>query len=259
MNFIRFSATDYFYMKGTPFERHALHLDDFELPIGGIYGVVGETGSGKSTFCRLLAGLLPGCEHLCQLPFSGGRENVGYVFQQPEHQLFENTVREELEFSLKNFDYPRNKWGNLCEQALLMCGLESAYLDKNPMILSGGEKRRVAIASILVYEPRLLILDEPTAGVDGAGRQILIKTIINYARNGGTVVWVSHELDDILLYTENCLFFEHGRLAAFGTVYEVLRDHGSIKTDILRYVEESGCGKHKIKALLRAIARKYEK
>jgi energy-coupling factor transport system ATP-binding protein len=168
-------------------------------------------------------------------------------------------VREELEFALKNFDYPVNNWDHLCEQALLRCGLDSAYLDKNPMILSGGEKRRVAIASILVYEPQLLILDEPTAGVDGAGRQTLIQTITDYARNGRTVIWVSHELDDILLYTEKCLFFDEGRLAAFGPTYDVLCNYGDMKTDILRYVEGSACDKHKIKALLRAIARKYEK
>lgn len=256
--YIQLPAMDYFYMAGTPFESHALSISALDMPLLEIYGVVGETGSGKSTFCRLLTGLLPDREDLSHLPFDNCRENIGYVFQQPEHQLFANTVREELEFALQNFNIPMAEWPKLCEKALTRCGLSSDYLDKSPLILSGGEKRRVAIAAVLVYEPELLVLDEPTAGVDGCGRQILIKTILDYAASGKTIFWVSHELDDILLYTNRCLFFAKGKILDFDYSYQVLRRQADVKTDILRYVEKSGCQDFEIPALLQAIRRKYE-
>lgn len=212
------------YMKGTPFESLGVQVPEMELELSGIYGVLGSTGSGKSTFCKLLAGLAEGSSDVLVTPWKWNehRQQCGFVFQQPEHQVFEETVEDELTFALRNFGFEEYLWSERVAEAMGLVGLPLSFLKRDPQTLSGGEKRRVALASILAYQPRLLILDEPMAGIDGMGKKRLLETILTVARNGVTIFWVSHDLNDLLRYADRCLYFESGTLKEFGDTHRVL-------------------------------------
>jgi energy-coupling factor transport system ATP-binding protein len=240
MSKLRFQSVEIIYMENTPFERPGLILDPIGLDCPAIYGIAGATGSGKSTFCKLLVGLLPGVSGHIDYPDEnlGVHRQVGYVSQQPEHQIFASTVEEELCFALKNFEIPEQSWAERMQDALQRVGLDEQILGKDPWRLSGGEKRRVAIASILVFDPPILVLDEPTAGVDAQGRKILISTIQDCRKRGITVFWVTHDLRDILRYCEFCLYFKDSKIQDFGTPFDVLSKSDLERPPLLRILHE---------------------
>ena len=244
MSTLRFQSVEIIYMRRTPFERAGLILDPMDLDCPGIYGVAGATGSGKSSFCKLLAGLLPEISEKVEYPESGLpiHRQVGYVSQQPEHQIFASTVEEELGFALKNFEIPEKSWKMKMLDALKRVGLAEDILGQDPWKLSGGEKRRVAIASILVFDPPILVLDEPTAGVDARGRKILIQTIQDCRERGVTVFWVTHDLRDILRFAEFCLYFKDNRLAALGSPLDVLSQADLEPPPLLKILREGRGG-----------------
>jgi len=203
---------------------------DFEL--GEIVGIIGHTGSGKSTLLQHLNGLLK--------PESGEvlfedeniweskesvrkcRFGVGLCFQYPEHQLFESTVFQDIAFGPKNMGLSETEIKERVFESIKFVGLTEEYLDKSPFDLSGGEKRRVAIAGVISMKPRVLVLDEPTAGLDPVGKNDLLDLIKSYNKTtGSTVIFVSHNMDDVALVADRVLVLSEGNIVMNGTVPEV--------------------------------------
>lgn len=220
------------YSAGTPFQRSA--VDDMNLSMmdGEFLGIIGHTGSGKSTLIQHLNGLLK--------PTSGrillqGRDiwadpkkirdvrfQVGLVFQYPEYQLFEETVYKDIAFGPKNMGLDEADIDRRVRDAAAFVGLTEAMLDKSPFELSGGQKRRVAIAGVIAMEPKVLVLDEPTAGLDPAGRENLMANIRDYHRNKGkTIILVSHSMDEIARNVDRILVLKNAHVLMQGTPAEV--------------------------------------
>ncbi len=222
----------YGYSKGTPFEKGALAGVDVEFGSGEIVAVIGHTGSGKSTLLQHLNGLLKpdsgdvlfenesiysSKESLRQCRF-----NVGLCFQYPEQQLFESTVYKDVAFGPKNMGLSDEEINNRVMEAINFVGLSEEYLQKSPFELSGGEKRRVAIAGVISMKPQVLILDEPTAGLDPVGKNNLLKLIKDYnSATGSTVIFVSHNMDDVALVADRVIVMSDGKIRLDGTVDEV--------------------------------------
>ena len=219
------------YSAGTPFQRSA--VDDMNLSMmdGEFLGIIGHTGSGKSTLIQHLNGLLK--------PTSGrillqGRDiwadpkkirdvrfQVGLVFQYPEYQLFEETVYKDIAFGPKNMGLDEADIDRRVRDAAAFVGLTEAMLDKSPFELSGGQKRRVAIAGVIAMEPKVLVLDEPTAGLDPAGRENLMAKIQDYHRNKGkTIILVSHSMDEIARNVDRILVLKNAHVLMQGTPAE---------------------------------------
>ena len=217
---------------GTPFERSAVEDMSFSVEDGEFLGIIGHTGSGKSTLIQHLNGLLK--------PTSGrilldGRDiwaepkkirnvrfQVGLVFQYPEYQLFEETVYKDIAFGPTNMGKTGGELDRCVREAAKLVGLKSATLQKSPFELSGGQKRRVALAGVLAMEPRVLVLDEPTAGLDPAGREYLLANIRDFHRNrGGTILLVSHSMDEIAQNVDRILVLKSSRILMSGPPREV--------------------------------------
>jgi energy-coupling factor transport system ATP-binding protein len=221
------SSLKYSYDLHTTFEKMALQLSDFEMELPGITGIVGPTGSGKTTFCKLLAGIYE--PQFGGLSIEPEGSVISYVFQQPEHQIFEETVEAELQFAMKNFGVPMDDWDQRIFCALRDVNLEKIPLDTYPGELSGGMKRRLAIASLLVLRPNLLILDEPLAGVDPQSAQVLVHSFQRLvSKEGMCILWVCHEIKDMLLYMDKLLCFRDGEVVAQGSPYDVLPHSGYV-------------------------------
>ncbi len=222
----------YGYSKGTPFEKGALKGVNVSFEKGEIVAVIGHTGSGKSTLLQHLNGLLK--------PDSGDvlyegesiykskdsirnvRFNVGLCFQYPEHQLFESTVYKDIAFGPKNMGLSEEEIDKRVKEALGFVKLTENYLDKSPFDLSGGEKRRVAIAGVIAMKPNVLILDEPAAGLDPVGKNNLLKLIKDYNKaTGSTIIFVSHNMDDVAVVAHRVIVMNDGEVALSGTVDEV--------------------------------------
>lgn len=217
-----FVDLEWVYDAGTPFERIGLSAAPLSLNSNQVVGIIGATGSGKSTFVKLISGLLDG---IIRITFNSrilGVKEVSYVFQQPEHQLFEETIDGELEFALKNFNIPEELWPELKSKALANCGLEGLLPNQSPLTLSGGQKRRLAIASVLVYAPRVLILDEPLAGVDASSKKMLIGLMRNYISADTLVLWVSHDHEALLEWADQIILFEKNTIDFHGSVIDGL-------------------------------------
>ena len=196
------------YSAGTPFERRAVDGVNLEVAPGEFLGVIGHTGSGKSTFIQHLNGLLRPTEGRILLE---GRDiwaepkkirrvrfEVGLVFQYPEYQLFEETVYKDIAFGPANQGKTGDELDHAVREAARLVGIRDDQMEKSPFELSGGQKRRVALAGVLAMEPDVLVLDEPTAGLDPAGRENLMANIRDYHRNKGkTIILVSHSMDEI--------------------------------------------------------------
>ena len=216
------------YSRGTPFEHQALTNIDLSVYPGAYIGIMGHTGSGKSTLIQHLNGLLK--------PTSGqvllhGRDiweskasvrdakfHVGLVFQYPEYQLFEETVYQDIAFGPKNMKLDQEEIDRRVRQAAGFVGLSEDLLQKSPFELSGGQKRRVAIAGVIAMEPEVLILDEPTAGLDPAGRDAILDNIRTYHKSkGSTVLLVSHSMEEIARSVERIVVVNDGRLPFDGT------------------------------------------
>ncbi len=220
------------YSPGTPFEKTAMADVSLSVEEGDFVGVIGHTGSGKSTLVQHLNGLLK--------PTSGkvlleGRDiwaepkkirdvrfRVGMVFQYPEHQLFEDTTYKDIAFGPKNMGLSEDEIDARVRRAAAFVGLKEELLDKSPFELSGGEKRRAAIAGVMAMEPRVLILDEPTAGLDPRGRDMILEQIGAYKEeNDTTVLLVSHSMEDVARTAKKVLVMNGGRIAMYAPTAEV--------------------------------------
>ena len=217
---------------GTPFQRSAVEDMSFDVYEGEFLGVIGHTGSGKSTLIQHLNGLLKPTEGQILL---GGRDiwaepkkirqvrfRVGLVFQYPEYQLFEETVYKDIAFGPSNQGKTGDELDRCVREAARLVGIRDDQMDKSPFELSGGQKRRVALAGVLAMEPEVLILDEPTAGLDPAGRENLMANIRDYHRNkGSTVVLVSHSMDEIARNVDRILVLKNAHILMEGTPQQV--------------------------------------
>lgn len=223
----------YIYMKGSPYEKIALHDISLEIKTGEFVGIIGHTGSGKSTLIQHINGLLK--------PSSGKvlidgvdttskklkelRRQVGLVFQYPEHQLFEDTVYNDMAFGLRRRGMPDERVQPEVKKAIGLVGLGEDILSKSPFELSGGQKRRVAIAGILAMSPKILILDEPTAGLDPRGCDGILNLISNYRReSGATVILISHSMEKIAELVDRIIVMNKGAIAMDDTPKEIFRD-----------------------------------
>ncbi len=223
----------YIYMQGTPFEKKALEYINLEIGDGEFVGVIGHTGSGKSTLIQHFNGLLKptsGRVLINGIDTTGKglkelRSHVGIVFQYPEHQLFEETVYKDIAFGLRKQNLSEEEAKNEIYRVIEAVGLSNDILEKSPFELSGGQKRRVAIAGVLAMKPSILILDEPTAGLDPKGRDEVFSFITNIHKEMGiTVILVSHSMEDIARLVDRVIVMNRGRLEMDGRTEEVFSD-----------------------------------
>ena len=226
---IKISNLSYTYLAKTPNEVEALHNVSLDIPEGKITSIIGHTGSGKSTLIQTLNGLL--------LPTSGEvrvgeylvtnkkkknkrikelRKSLAIVFQFPEYQLFEETVEKDVAFGLKNYGYKEVDAIKLAHKALEEVGIDKSFYKRSPFELSGGEKRRVAIAGIIALNPDILVLDEPTAGLDPKGSKIILNLINKFNKEGKTIILVTHDMNIVLNYSDHVIVMNDGKVAFEG-------------------------------------------
>ena len=224
----------YVYSKGTSSQVHAIRDICLKIEKGELVGVIGHTGSGKSTLIQHLNGLLKGTSGTVLLDgkdiwekksdIRKVRFRVGVCFQYPEYQLFEDTVYKDIAFGPVNMGLDRDETDKRIREVISYVGLDESYLEKSPFDLSGGEKRRVAIAGVMAMQPEILILDEPCAGLDPKGRETILSMIKDYReKTGSTVLVVSHSMEDISKIATKVLVMNESRLAYYDTVDEVFR------------------------------------
>lgn len=224
----------YIYQKGSPTENHALQDVCLKIDEGEFLGIVGHTGSGKSTLIQHLNGLLKPSEgevlvngvdinqKESRAKLKELRMQVGLVFQYPEYQLFEETVENDIAFGPRSLGLSEQEIKERVQYTMELLNLDyENFRNKSPFELSGGEKRKVAIAGVLAMQPKYLILDEPTAGLDPRGRQEFLELIAMLHRQGMTIVMVSHSMDDIAQYAQKMIVMEHGQIKLSGTPQEV--------------------------------------
>ena len=229
---IKLENVTYTYMEGGPFEKTAVHNIDLTIPDGQFIGLMGHTGSGKSTVIQLMNGLLKPTDG--KITVDGSelwakdtkmrdiRFKVGLVMQYPEYQIFEETVEKEIAYGPSNIGLSEEEIKDRVEKAADLVGISKDLLSKSPFELSGGQKRRVAIAGIIAMEPKTLILDEPTAGLDPKGRdEILYKIKDLQKRMNITVIFVSHSMEDIASMADRIIVMNKGRVAMEGTPDEI--------------------------------------
>ena len=217
------------YGTGSPFEQHALRGVSLEIAEGELLGIIGHTGSGKSTLVQHLNGLLR--PHDGRILLDGTdiwadpkkirdvRFRVGMVFQYPEHQLFEDTIYKDIAFGPRNMGLSEEEVDARVRRAAAYVGLSEELLEKSPFDLSGGEKRRAAIAGVMAMEPQVLILDEPTAGLDPRGREQILAMVREYQKSRGTtVLLVTHSMEDVARVADRVLVMDHGQAAMLDTV-----------------------------------------
>ena len=220
------------YGEGTPFCRSAIQDVSFDVREGEFLGLIGHTGSGKSTLIQHLNGLLKATSGEVLLhgkdiwaepkKIRNVRFKVGLVFQYPEYQLFEETVYKDIAFGPKNMGKTGDELDRCVREAARLVGLRDSQLEKSPFELSGGQKRRVALAGVLAMEPEVLVLDEPTAGLDPAGRENLMANIRDYHRNKGrTIILVSHSMDEIARNVDRIVVLKSAHVLMQGTPKEV--------------------------------------
>ena len=232
MSILSVKDLTYVYSQGTPFEHTAVEKLNFDIERGDFVGIIGHTGSGKSTLVQMLNGLLK--------PASGSvyldginiwdkpkeirkiRFKVGLVFQYPEYQLFEETVERDIAFGPTNMGLSEKEIGERVRQSAKFVDLNTELLGKSPFDLSGGEKRRAAIAGVIAMDPDILILDEPCAGLDPLGRDILLSQIYSYHKErGNTVLLVSHSMEDVAAVCDKALVMNRSRLEMFDSTANV--------------------------------------
>lgn len=218
----------YTYSAGSPLEHIAVKDVNFDIEQGEFVGVIGHTGSGKSTLVQMLNGLLKPTSGSIELDgvniwakpkeIRKIRFKVGLVFQYPEYQLFEDTVAKDIAFGPTNMGLSPEEIENSVYKAAKFVGLKNELMQKSPFDLSGGEKRRAAIAGVIAMDPDILILDEPCAGLDPVGRDILLSQIYHYHKErGNTVILVSHSMEDVATVCDRVMVMDHARLQMFDT------------------------------------------
>ena len=229
---VKTEGLTHLYSPGTPFERIAVQNLDFQAMKGEFIGIIGHTGSGKSTFIQHLNGLLKPTEGRVlfegediwssKIKTHGVRFKVGLVFQYPEYQLFEETVYKDIAFGPKNMKLSDEEIDARVREAAGFVGIGEELLEKSPFDLSGGQKRRVAIAGVIAMRPDVLILDEPTAGLDPAGSAEILANIKEYHRSmGSTVLLVTHSMEDAARSVDRLLVFSGGHIVMDGTPPEI--------------------------------------
>ena len=233
---IIFRKVSHTYSPKTPFEYEALNKIDLTFGDGKMIAIIGHTGSGKSTLVQHMNALL--------LPTSGEvqvddyivkplknkglkqlRKRVGLVFQFPEYQLFENTVEKDMIFGPKNFGVGEEECKEIAKKVIKQVGLDESYLEASPFELSGGQKRRVAIAGILAMNPDVLVLDEPTAGLDPNGAKEMLDLFVSLNKQGKTILIVTHEMDYVLEYCQECVVMKDGDVVYQGTPTSLFADN----------------------------------
>lgn len=256
---IKLEHINYVYGEGTAYEKHALKDINLEIPDGQFVGIIGHTGSGKSTLIQHLNGLIKATSG--EIYYNGEniyadgysmkelRSHVGLVFQYPEYQLFESDVLSDVCFGPKNLGLPEEEVKARSLEALHQVGLKEKHYDKSPFDLSGGQKRRVAIAGILAMHPEVLILDEPTAGLDPKGRDDILDQIQKLHKERGiTVILVSHSMEDVAEYVDRILVMNRGKVMLDGTPKEVFSHY--------RELEEVGLAAPQVTYILNSLREK---
>lgn len=233
---ITFKEVEHIYSEDTPFAYHALKGVNLDITDQSFTAIIGQTGSGKSTLIQHINALL--------LPTSGSikideyiitatdkpsklkplRKKAGLVFQFPEYQLFEETIEKDIIFGPMNFGVSEEEAKKIAQQVLKTVGLDESYLNKSPFDLSGGQKRRVAIAGILAMNPDILILDEPTAGLDPQGTNEMMSLFKKINDSGKTIVLVTHDMNHVLQYCDEVVVMNHGKVEKHDSVTKVFKD-----------------------------------
>ena len=229
------------YDDNTPFMHDAVKNVSFSVEKGEIIGIIGHTGSGKSTLVQHLNGLLKATEG--QILLNGNdiwaepkkirliRSSVGLVFQYPEYQLFEDTVYKDIAFGPKNMGLSEDEIEKRINEICELVGIKSEYFEKSPFDLSGGEKRRVAIAGVMSMQPEIIIFDEPVAGLDPRGRADVIKMISDYRNKyNATILIISHNMEDMALIADKLIVMNKGEMVLFDTTDNVFRQHELLKS-----------------------------
>ncbi|QUN12672.1 energy-coupling factor transporter ATPase [Clostridium sp. C1] len=233
---ITFKEVEHTYSADTPFAYHALKGVNLNIKKGSMTALIGHTGSGKSTLIQHINALL--------LPTSGQvqiedilitatnkpsslkplRKKAGLVFQFPEYQLFEETILKDIIFGPKNFGVSEEEAIKIAKDMIQLVGLDESYLERSPFDLSGGQKRRIAIAGILAMNPDILILDEPTAGLDPQGAKEMLQLFKKVNQEGKTVILVSHDMNQVLEYCDDVVVMNHGHVEKHVTVNELFKE-----------------------------------
>lgn len=231
---IKIENVSYIYSEGSPFEKKALDEVSLSIDDGEFIGMIGHTGSGKSTLIQQINGLLTPTKGQVYVDGEGifgtkvklkdVRQKVGLVFQYPEHQLFEMTIYKDVAFGPTNMGLDKDEIDRRVRWALEIVGINELMYEDAPFDLSGGQKRRVAIAGVLAMKPKVLVLDEPTAGLDPKGRdEILAEVTQLHDQLGITVILVSHSMEDIARYVDRVVVMDNGKVHFDGTVKEIFR------------------------------------
>lgn len=233
---ITFKEVEHVYSENTPFSFHALKGVNLDIQTGSMTALIGHTGSGKSTLIQHINALL--------LPTSGKvqiedvlitatdkpetlkplRKKAGLVFQFPEYQLFEETILKDIIFGPKNFGVTQEEAIKIAKESLKLVGMDESYLDKSPFDLSGGQKRRVAIAGILAMDPDILILDEPTAGLDPQGAKEMLTLFKKINKTGKTIIIVSHDMNQVLEYCDEVIVMNKGKVERHESVNDIFKE-----------------------------------
>ena len=233
---ITFKEVEHIYSENTPFAYHALKRVNLKITDQSFTAIIGQTGSGKSTLIQHINALL--------LPTSGSinideylitatdkpsklkplRKKAGLVFQFPEYQLFEETIEKDIIFGPMNFGVSEEEAKKIAHNVLKTVGLDESYLNKSPFDLSGGQKRRVAIAGILAMNPDILILDEPTAGLDPQGTNEMMSLFKRINESGKTIILVTHDMNHVLQYCDEVVVMNHGKVEKHDTVTNIFKD-----------------------------------
>ena len=254
---IKIENLTHIYSPNGPFEKKALDNVSLEINDGDFVAIIGHTGSGKSTLIQHMNGLEKATSGKIfiddvditakDIKLTDIRKKVGLVFQYSEYQLFEETIEKDIAFGPTNLKLSQDEINNRVKKAMNMVGLDyEIYKDKSPFDLSGGQKRRVAIAGVIAMEPKVLILDEPTAGLDPKGRDDILAQIRQlHDKYGMTIVLVSHSMEDVAKLAEKVIVMNKGKVVLTGTPKEVFK-----KVDIL---EEIGLGVPQVTYLMRAL------
>lgn len=233
---IKFDKVNFTYQPNTPFASRALFDINLEVAEGSYTALIGHTGSGKSTLLQHLNGLLQPTEGKVniddiviqasskQKEIKPARKKVGVVFQFPESQLFEETVLKDVAFGPQNFGVSQEEALKIAREKLELVGLAEKNFEKSPFELSGGQMRRVAIAGILAMEPKVLVLDEPTAGLDPKARIEMMQLFSHLHQEGQTVVLVTHNMDDVAEYADKVHLLEKGRVISSGSPQDVFQN-----------------------------------
>ena len=233
---ITFKEVEHIYAQDTPFAYHALKGVNLNIQKGSMTALIGHTGSGKSTLIQHINALL--------LPTSGEvnvedilitatdkpsslkplRKKAGLVFQFPEYQLFEETILKDIIFGPKNFGVSEEEAISIAKKVIKLVGLDESYLERSPFDLSGGQKRRIAIAGILAMDPDILILDEPTAGLDPQGAKEMLQLFKKVNQEGKTAILVSHDMNQVLEYCDDVVVMNHGQVERHVSVEELFKE-----------------------------------